>query len=95
MADDSALPFEGQEVTDLWEERSQIVLAFKHNKDGTDDPSSLHVFSLVYPVVRMSHLVYTFSFDVFKNHTLHLKGSSLKMEDIGEQAKAWTKAKTR
>lgn len=43
MVDGSALPFEGQGVTDLWEERSQVVLALKHNKDGTDDPSSLPV----------------------------------------------------
>lgn len=38
---------------DIWEDRGQLVLAFEHNRDGIDDPSLMHVFSLVYPVVRM------------------------------------------
>lgn len=39
--------------TDLWEDRGQVVLAFEHSKDGTNDPSSTHEFSFVYPMVRM------------------------------------------
>lgn len=38
---------------DLWEDSGQVVLASEHDKDGTDDPSSLRVFSLIYPVGRM------------------------------------------